>query len=119
MEVQQFPKPEPRTKERKQLERKTRLRKMSKKRQDETPERRLIKLAVFERDGWQCVFRGLPGAPPCLGDPTPHHVVRAGQCGSYSVENLVTACEGHNGWAETAEGNRLARAAGLVRSSWE
>jgi hypothetical protein len=71
---------------------------MSDKRRDDAQRRRLIREAVFERDGG-CVMAGWRG--PCFGPPTPHHLRKASQGGKYTRRNLVTACSFHNGLVET------------------
>ena len=65
-----------------------------------------IRQAVFARDRWCCVLwwpswprparGGLLLHQPCSGRITPHHRRKAGAAGSWSMENLVTLCVGHN-----------------------
>lgn len=68
-----------------------------------------IRQAVYARDRHRCLLEpmgrqhGLTTAhvvPPCRGPLTPHHRRKAGAGGSWSMENLVTLCAGHNGWVE-------------------
>jgi 5-methylcytosine-specific restriction endonuclease McrA len=47
----------------------------------------LMRLIVFERDGWVCVYCGLRSGPL-----TCDHVVPVSRGGSSTFDNLVTAC---------------------------
>ena len=67
--------------------------------------------AVFDRDHG-CVAHRAPGTPPCRGRVTPHHLRKEGQGGLWSLDNLVTLCQGHNGWVEDQPD--AAHALGLV-----
>lgn len=49
-------------------------------------ERRTVKLQVFQRDGWQCVWCG------ASEDLTMHHIVPVRRGGDWVKENLVTFC---------------------------
>ena len=48
---------------------------------------RLLRQAVFERDGWTCVYCGKRN-----GTLTADHVVPVSRGGSSTLDNLVTAC---------------------------
>lgn len=75
-----------------------------------------IREAVFERDGRRCQLRGVPGAGGCFGGLTPHHIVKDGQGGGYTMENLVTLCAHHNDQIEAdADVAAVARERGLVK----
>lgn len=80
-------------------------------------EHRAIREQVFARDGWVCQVRlRVEGAGRCFGVLTPHHVVKAGQGGTYTMDNLVSCCAHHNEAMESdADLAAAARAAGLVR----
>jgi 5-methylcytosine-specific restriction endonuclease McrA len=52
---------------------------------------RLLRQAVFERDGWACVYCGKR-----TGVLTCDHVIPVCRGGSSTLENLVTACEACN-----------------------
>lgn len=69
-----------------------------------------VRAEVYARDRYRCVL-DLPGMrmrlqlsttqlPQCSGPLSPHHRRKASSGGAYTVENLVTACVGHNGWIE-------------------
>ena len=47
----------------------------------------LMRLIVFERDGWTCVYCGMRSGPL-----TCDHVVPVSRGGSSTFDNLVTAC---------------------------
>ena len=47
----------------------------------------LLRLVVFERDGWTCVYCGKR-----TWEPTCDHVVPVSRGGSSTLDNLVTAC---------------------------
>jgi hypothetical protein len=63
-------------------------------------EHEAIRAAVFERDGYRCLLGASSRAVRCVGRLTPHHLRKAGQGGPYAAENLVSLCEGCNGWVE-------------------
>lgn len=71
------------------------------------PDRGFVRDQVFARDGFRCLlsrplslspslFLILSGGPllghKCFGPNTPHHILKAGQGGSYDTLNLVTLC---------------------------
>ena len=74
-----------------------------------------VRAAVFARDGRQCRVAPFLPDDPCFGPPTVHHVVKSGQGGAYTEDNLVTACAHHNSWIE--DNPDTARALGLVQSA--
>lgn len=106
-----------------ELKRSGKLSPSSKKRLIELRHRGKIKQAVFERDGGCLLspFRDLnrdgQSWGPCVGDLTPHHLLKASHGGKYTLENLVTLCELHNDMIEDYPD--AAYAAGLVIKSWE
>lgn len=75
-----------------------RLRPISDKRRDTFAERDRIRAEVFERDDYRCRLTAI--GTPCFGPLTPHHVRKASAGGSYSPDNLLSACAHHNGWIE-------------------
>jgi hypothetical protein len=78
----------------------TRLQAVSKRREAEWPARTEMREQVFDRDGRRCVLAG-KNTGPCSGTPlTPHHLLKSGQGGPYTLCNLVTLCAGHNTWVE-------------------
>lgn len=79
------------------LPRKTRLRATALT-PEEIEERASIRQTVFDRDR-RCLLVGTV-AGPCRGPATPHHLLKSGQGGPYTVQNLVTLCAWHNGWVE-------------------
>lgn len=91
--------------------RRTRLRQVSPRRVADSPARAAARARVFARDGHRCLLAGYPGAPPCWGPLTFHHLRKAGQGGPYNELNGVTLCAGHNSWVETVR--ILARRLGL------
>ena len=94
------------------------LRRVSKKRAKEKPERDTVRQAVFERDG-RCRLTGM-GVGECFGPPTYHHIRKASQGGQYTVQNGAMLCAFHNGEIEkSAEVALRACALGLVKKSWE
>jgi hypothetical protein len=101
----------------KPLERGKGLKSMSAKRSTERsdPERKRVREAVFFRDGYRCQLAGVTDAGRCFGELTPHHKLKEGQGGAYTVENLVSLCAHHNDQLE-ADANlaALARRMGLV-----
>lgn len=83
------------------------------------PERDVIRAAVLRRDGFRCVLAGVEGAGPCQFGLSMHHVVKEGQGGPWTLENLRTMCVGHNGRIESdAELAALCRKLGLVKSAY-
>lgn len=97
-------------------QRSKRIKPVSDKRMDERPLRAEVRSLVFERDG-ECVLRRLVVDHRCLGPLTPHHIVKEGQGGPYTLENLVAVCAWGNGWLETQR--PLARELGLEKSRWD
>lgn len=78
----------------------TPLRSKSKKRAKADRGKDPIRQAVFARDRG-CLLNDWPGAGPCFGERTPHHLQKNGQGGGYEPSNLVQICAGHNGgWIE-------------------
>lgn len=59
---------------------------------------RAVRVAVFERDGWQCVLAN--GLTYCDGPLNFHHRRKAGAGGAYSIANGMTLCQLHNGRVE-------------------
>jgi hypothetical protein len=59
-----------------------------------------IRVAVYDRDGHRCRLRGST-AGPCIGGLTVHHLRKESQGGRWTMRNLLTLCQGHNGWVET------------------
>jgi hypothetical protein len=105
------------------LERKTpmkragRLSRTSKKRARDLRKRPAIRQAVFERDGG-CLAQGVEGLGACFGGLTPHHVLKEGQGGEYTEDNLISLCCHHNDLLEAdAKAAAIAKAAGFVASS--
>jgi hypothetical protein len=100
--------------------RRTRLRPVSRRREDDRPERDGVQAFVFYRDGLRCRLENFDLAEPvvrvprCVGPLTVHHVRKAGQGGPYVPLNLVALCAGHNDWLETADGATWGRGRGLV-----
>jgi len=89
------------------------LRRISKKRQAEAPERERVRLATFARDNWTCLlWKQDDIAGPCVGPLTFHHLKKASAGGAYTTENGATLCAGHNTWVE--DNPRLATKMGLV-----
>ncbi len=87
----------------------------STKRVNDLRRRRVVKEAVFRRDGG-CILRdGRWG--PCYGILTVHHLKKASQGGAYDEANLVALCARHNGKVEDEP--TMAHAMGLVVKSWE
>jgi len=70
----------------------------------EAQRRAKVRGAVFARDGFACVLADPPEAlaelGACWGRLEPHHVLKAGQGGPYTEDNLVTLCHGHNAAVE-------------------
>jgi hypothetical protein len=101
----------------------TALRTKSKKRAKADRGKEPIRQAVYERDGG-CLLRKWPGAGPCFGERTPHHLHKSGQQGEYSESNLVQICSSHNGgWIEDhpIEANELGlvvRAGETIEEAW-
>lgn len=89
---------------------------MSLKRQAEQRKRAKIRAAVFERDRYRCqVAARVPDAGRCFGALTPHHIKKDGQGGSYTLDNLVSACAHHNERIESdADFARACEAVGLL-----
>ncbi len=69
---------------------------------------------MFARDGG-CVL-AMEDAGECAGPDTPHHLLKAGQGGGYTLDNLVTLCARHNVWVEDNPDH--ARRLGMVRSPY-
>lgn len=90
----------------------TRIRPVSKKRSALRGARAAVCAALFDRDDHRCQMPTTTNAGPCYGPLTPHHLVKAGQGGSYTLDNLVTLCAFHNDWVE--DNPDLAVSAGLV-----
>jgi len=82
--------------------------------------RRLVREAVFRRDGYRCRLAGVDGAGDCAFGLTPHHVLKSKHGGAYDESNLVALCAHHNDEIEAnADLAALARRLGLVRRSSE
>lgn len=74
---------------------------------------RVVREAVFARDGHRCLLHGHPlWWGPCLGALTFHHLYKAGQGGAYTEANGVTLCVHHNDEVENRPDD--ARALGLL-----
>lgn len=87
----------------------------SERRYSENEYRASIRQQVFDRDGG-CVIAGEPGVGECFGPDTPHHILKAGQQGPYTLDNLVTLCARHNNWVESNKEH--ATRLGLYRSPY-
>lgn len=101
-EVTPIPKPEPRgPKQRKEVKR-TQIKPVSDRRREAWPEEKIIKEAVFKRDGYQCRLKNHPDprVGPCKGRLTYHHLQKASGLGKVTVENGASLCELHNGLME-------------------
>lgn len=99
-----------------ELKRTGRLKPMSDKRRDQLPAEAVVRAAVFARDGHRCRIKPLLKGTRwerCWGRLTVHHLRKAGQCGAFTEENLISACAGHNGWVE--DHPKLAAKLGLVQ----
>lgn len=82
---------------------------------DEGVDKGAVRRSVFERDGWRCRLDGIPGAGPCFGPLTFHHIRKEGQGGAFTVENGAALCSGHNTAIESdALVALIARTSGLV-----
>lgn len=92
------------------------MRAVSERRYSEFEVRAAIRAAVIERDGG-CVLALEPGVGNCQGRDTVHHILKEGQGGPFTMENLVCLCWFHNGWVE--DNPNEAEARGLVRHWWE
>ncbi len=96
----------------------TRLRPISDKKRAATDEHRIVRLRVYARDGVCQVYAwgyGRYAVGPCHGPMTPHHRRKASAAGSYTFENLVAVCQGHNEALESdADLAKWARTVGLV-----
>jgi hypothetical protein len=90
-----------------------RLKPISDDRRAELPERAAVRAAVFERDGYRCQFPGDRARWPCFGGLSFHHLRKEGQGGSYTAENGLSLCIGHNRWVE--DHPLIARQLDLVR----
>lgn len=98
------------------MKRSGRLSPTSKKRVRELRERPAIRSRVFERDGG-CLAAAVEGLGRCFGHLTPHHIVKEGQGGKYTEDNLITLCVHHNDLLEAdANAAAIAKVAGFVRS---
>lgn len=98
------------------LKRSGRIKPMSDKRRAELPAEAAVRAAVFERDGYRCRIKPLLKGTRwerCWGRLTAHHLKKDGQGGGYTMENLISACAGHNDWVE--DHPALAKQLGLVR----
>lgn len=74
----------------------------------------IVRVAVFERDGYRCLLEDIPGVGRCFGELTPHHLVKRSAGGDDSLDNEVTLCSHHNTWVE--DNPEHARELGLVAS---
>lgn len=80
-----------------------------------SPSERDVRQSVFERDGFTCQLRGVPGAGDCYGPLTPHHRRKASQGGPCTAANLATLCRHHNDQLEArADIAALGATLGLV-----
>lgn len=62
-----------------------------------TPEEIRVREAVFARDRYRCLLWGTRRlGTACAFEITPHHLLKEGQGGKYTEENLVTLCSVHN-----------------------
>lgn len=63
-----------------------------------------VREQLWKRDGGECILDDRRHAHlltgQCFGGATPHHLLKAGQGGAYQLDNLLTACVGHNTWVE-------------------
>lgn len=97
----------------KALARRTRLKPVSDKRQEDAPRRKTVREEVFERDDYTCRVAPFFPDEPCYGELTVHHVKKASALGGYTPDNLVSACARHNDLIE--ERPAEAEALGLVK----
>lgn len=87
------------------------LRARSAKREALRPAELAATQAMLDRDGHRCLLSNY-GVGPCSGRLTPHHLTKAWKGWDWSLDNLATLCELHNGWVEDAPD--VAWALGLV-----
>lgn len=92
----------------------SRINPVSAKRAAAAPDREAARAALYSRDGTRCRLLGVsvarvtvessphhfPSIPPCFGRPTPHHLRKQGQGGSWDLTNLLVLCSLHNEWVE-------------------
>jgi 5-methylcytosine-specific restriction endonuclease McrA len=103
----------------KPLERRSRLRPVSRKRRKELKQWDAVRAETRERDGDTCQAAHLVPQVPCYGPLEPHHIAKrsTSPAGIYDPENVVWICHQHHSWVSV---NQLeANGVGLHRSSWE
>lgn len=93
------------------------VRPRSERTQAEAPGRAVIRDTVFRRDG-RCLLSDVDGHRCSGARLTPHHLLKAGRGGGYTVDNLVTLCAGGNTWVEDhpTDAARLGLVVGWVRA---
>ena len=115
-DVTPIPKPAPREKKPSTWgRRRKRVKPMSDNKRAEVDTHAPIREEVFYRDGRRCRLAPFFPDVECFGPLTVHHIVKEGQGGGYTLENLVSACARHNDLVE--ERPAEAKALGLTQSA--
>lgn len=97
----------------------TRINPVSKKRQDEKPERDKVREAVLKRDDFTCQARGITDGPDCWGPLDIDEIISRARMpgGHLNIDNCQVLCRGHNLYKE--DDPLWALRHGLAKNSWE